>query len=272
MITLMDSKDAEVKLLSGADKWSIMQIMCNMNQNLFIDKENGTCSFTGEEFKKILEFANQFPDEGKDDSTLDDLRCGRTLLSREVITSVQLYQMYEYMFGGPVNTIGYPSFGESGLTFKPYGTTVAMNAHSENKEGVWEFIRFNVSQERQENVGSPYGGFPILKSALEKQFEKDMTPKYVKDENGNQQEMPKITWAKSMGDEEFSVEVYAASEEQVNRVRAMIEAAQNGESMDSRVLNIIIEEASGYFEGHKSVEDVAAVVQNRVQLYLNETN
>lgn len=272
VMALMDSKDAEVKLLSGADKWSIMQIMCNMNQNLFIDKENGTCSFTGEEFKKILEFANQFPDEGKDDSTLDDLRCGRTLLYRELIISVQLYQMYEYMFGGPVNTIGYPSFGESGLTFKPYGTTVAMSTHSENKEGVWEFIRFNVSQERQENVGSPYGGFPILKSALEKQFEKDMTPKYVKDENGNQQEMPKTTWAKTMGDEVFSVEVYAASEEQVNRVRAMIEAAQNGESMDSGVLNIIIEEASGYFEGHKSVEDVAAVVQNRVQLYLNEIN
>ena len=144
VITLLDSKEADTKLLPGADKWSILWIMCNRNQDMFIDKDSGACSFTGEEFKKILEFANRFPNEGNDDSTLDDLRNGRTLLNREVITSVQQYQMYEYMFGGPVNTIGYPSFGESGLTLKSNGTTVAMSAYSENKEGIWEFIRFNL--------------------------------------------------------------------------------------------------------------------------------
>lgn len=272
VITLLDSKEADTKLLPGADKWSILWIMCNRNQDMFIDKESGACSFTGEEFKKILEFANRFPNEGNDDSTLDDLRNGRTLLNREVITSVQQYQMYEYMFGGPVNTIGYPSFGESGLTLKSNGTTVAMSTYSENKEGIWEFIRFNLSKERQENAGSPNGGFPILKSALEKQFEKDMEQEYIKDENGSQREMPKSTWMRSLGGEEFTVEVYAANEEQVARVREMIETAQNEESMNTEILNIISEEASGYFEGQKSVEDVAAVVQNRVQLYMNENN
>ncbi len=272
VITLLDSKEADTKLLPGADKWSILWIMCNRNQDMFIDKESGACSFTGEEFKKILEFANRFPNEGNDDSTLDDLRNGRILLNREIITSVQQYQMYEYMFGGPVNTIGYPSFGESGLTLKSNGTTAAMSAYSENKEGVWEFIRFNLSKERQENAGSPNGGFPILKSALEKQFEKDMEQEYIKDENGSQREMPKSTWMRSLGGEEFTVEVYAANEEQVARVREMIETAQNEESMNTEILNIISEEASGYFEGQKSVEDVAAVVQNRVQLYMNENN
>ncbi len=272
VITLLDSKEADTKLLPGADKWSILWIMCNRNQDMFIDKDSGACSFTGEEFKKILEFANRFPNEGNDDSTLDDLRNGRTLLNREVITSVQQYQMYEYMFGGSVNTIGYPSFGESGLTLKSNGTTVAMSAYSENKEGIWEFIRFNLSKERQENAGSPNGGFPILKSALEKQFEKDMEQEYIKDENGSQREMPKSTWMRSLGGEEFTVEVYSANEEQVARVREMIETAQNEESMNTEILNIISEEASGYFEGQKSVEDVAAVVQNRVQLYMNENN
>ena len=77
---------------------------------------------------------------------------------------------------------------------------------------------------------------------------------------------------RSLGGEEFTVEVYAANEEQVARVREMIETAQNEESMNTEILNIISEEASGYFEGQKSVEDVAAVVQNRVQLYMNENN
>lgn len=272
VIELLDSREAGAELLPGADKWSIMWIMCNMNQELFVDKNSGVCSFTGEEFKKILEFANRFPKEGKDDSTLDDLRSGRVLLNREVITSVQLYQMYEYMFGGAVNAIGYPAFGESGLTLKSNGTTVAMSAHSEYKEGIWEFIRFYLSEERQMNAGLPDGGFPILKAALEKQFEKDMEQQYFTDENGSQKKMPKITWMRTMGDGEFSIEVYAASREQVDRVREMINMAQNKERMDSEILNIILEEADRYFEGNMSVEDVAAVIQNRVQLYLNETN
>ena len=251
-MALMASAGNEAKLLPSADKSGILRIMCTMNQDLFINKETGECTFTGEEFKKILEFANRFADEASDDTTLDDLRSGRTLLNDGYVTSVSQYQMYEFMFGGPVNLIGYPTFGESGLTFRSNGTTAAMSTSSEN-------------------VGSPNGGFPILKSALEKQFEKDMEPEYAKDADGNQTEMPKMTWGSSMGGEQFSVEVYAATQEQVDRVREMIETTQSGERMNQEVLSIILEEASGYFSGQKSVEDVASVVQNRVQLYLNET-
>ncbi len=271
VIELMASAENGAKLLPGTDKSGILWAMCTMNQDLFINKETGECTFTGEEFKKILAFANGFANEASDDTTLDDLRSGKTLLNNGYITSVSQYQMYEFMFGGPVNLIGYPTFGESGLTFRSNGTTVAMGSGCENKEGVWKFIRFNVTKERQENVGSPNGGFPILKSALEKEFEKDMEPEYTKDENGNQIETPKSSWASSMGGEEFSVEVYAATKEQVDRVREMIETTQSGAGMDQEVLNIILEEASGYFSGQKTPEDVASVVQNRVQLYLNET-
>ena len=271
VMELLASRENGVTLLPGEDKSGILRIMCTMNQGLFVNKESGECNFTGEEFKKILEFANRFPDEAGDETTLDDLRSGKALLNRNVITSVSQYQMYEYMFGGPVNLIGYPSFGESGMTFRSNGTTAAMSASSENKEGVWEFIRFNVTRERQENVSSPNGGFPILKSALEKEFEKSMQPQYTEDKNGGQMEIPKSTWASSLGGEEFSVEVYAATKEQVDQVREMIENAQNGEVMDQEILIIILEEASGYFSGQKSAGDVASVIQNRVQLYLNET-
>ena len=271
VMALMASAGNGAKLLPDTDKSGILRLMCTMNQDLFINKETGECNFTGEEFRKILTFANGFADEASDDTTLDDLRSGKTLLYNGYITSVSQYQMYEFMFGGPVNLIGYPTFGESGLSFRSNGTTVAMGSGSENKDGVWEFIRFNVTKERQENVGSPNGCFPILKSALKKQFEKDMEPEYTKDENGNQTEMPKMTWGSSMGGEEFSVQVYAATKEQTDRVREMIDTTKNAEQMDAEVLNIILEEASGYFSGQKSMEDVASVVQNRVQLYLNET-
>ena len=39
---------------------------------------------------------------------------------------------------------------------------------------------------------------------------------------------------------------------------------------DPDVINIIIEEAGAYFSGQKSAKEVAEIIQNRVQNYLDE--
>ena len=38
------------------------------------------------------------------------------------------------------------------------------------------------------------------------------------------------------------------------------------------MIQIISEEASGYYSGQRGAGDVAALIQNRVQLYVNENN
>ena len=43
-------------------------------------------------------------------------------------------------------------------------------------------------------------------------------------------------------------------------------------SMSSEMMNIINEEAAAYFSGQKSAEEVAKIVQSRMQVYLSETN
>ena len=271
MMAMMDTKDKDAEIIPYSTKYSILYMMCTANQDMFVNEETGECNFTGEEFMKVLEFANRFPAEADYDpngpSQIEKIRNGKLILLNESITSVQLYQMYEYMFGEPVNLIGYPTYGESGLRFSSNGTTVAMNAQSENKEGVWEFIRFNLKKEKQENLQTANGGFPIMKDALEKQFEKDMEAEYYEDVDGSQKEQAKMVW----GTEDFTVEVFAAKEEQVDHIRTMIETAGSNMQMDSQMFAIISEEAQGYFEGQKSAEDVAALVQNRVQTYINET-
>lgn len=270
MMELFDSKESGVQLFPDSTKSDILEVMCTMNQDMFVDEEAGKCDFTGEEFKKILEFSNQFPNETDYDpanSILEELRNGEILLYRDTVTSVQMYQMYEFMFGGPVNLIGYPTFGESGLTFSSNGTTVGMNAGSENKEGIWEFIRFNLTKERQEKIETANAGFPILRSALEKRLAEDMKAEYYEDSEGNKKEVSKSTWSTM----DFYVDVYAATGEQVDRIMEMIENAQPDARMEREIFDIIDEEARGYFSGQKSADDVISVIQNRVQLYLNET-
>ena len=36
------------------------------------------------------------------------------------------------------------------------------------------------------------------------------------------------------------------------------------------MLDIIMEEAQSYFDGQKSVEEVSALIQNRIQIYISE--
>ncbi len=40
----------------------------------------------------------------------------------------------------------------------------------------------------------------------------------------------------------------------------------------TQILEMINEDAAGYFEGQKSVDEVVKVIQNRVQLYVDVNN
>ncbi len=276
MIKFIDSKPADVEILPFNTKDSILQLMCSMNLGVFVDAETGVCDFTGEEFLRILEFANRFPKEMAESSgassQIDRLRSGQLLMEGTRITDVTQYQMYEYMFGEEVNFIGYPTTEGSGSVINPNGTTAAMNAKAENKEGIWEFLRFNLLQERQENLESANGGFPISKSALEKQFAKDAEAEYYEDTDGTKKEVSKVTWSWGDGDSLVTVDVYAATQEQIGRMKAIIEAARGIENIkDEKMFSIISEEAQSYFEGQKSAQETASLIQNRVQTYINET-
>ena len=72
--------------MPNTDKSGILRIMCTMNQDLFIDSATGKCNFTGEEFKKILEFANRFPKEVEYDpnapGAMEKIRNGGTAFNK----------------------------------------------------------------------------------------------------------------------------------------------------------------------------------------------
>lgn len=275
MIKLIDSKPADTQILDYNTKNSVLQLLCSMNMEEFVDEETGACDFTGEEFKRIMEFSNRFPkeiSEEPDSSQFDRIRNGQLLLMEENLTSVQQFQIYEHIFGEEINVIGYPTINDYGSIIKSNGTTAGMNVNSKNKEGAWEFLKFNLTKERQENIQSANGGFPTMKAALEKQFAKDMEAEYYEDTDGTQKEKSKSTWTYGSGTDNVTVDVYAASKEQVDRVREIIERSVGLDGTESEeMLSIISEEAQSYFEGQKSADDVAALIQNRLQTYINET-
>lgn len=270
LMEFMDSQPKDVELIPAVTKNTMLWTLCSFNQDQFINPETGECSFDQEGFIKVLEFAAAFPSEISQDEMQADPRQkiskGEAILLEGNISGVSMYQLYEKVFGGEVTYIGYPTAGEGGSIIRPNGTIVGMNASSENKEGVWEFVRFNLTKERQGSKKYANEGFSSRKDMLEKKFEEDMKPEYALDANGNQEEQPKSVWTTN----DFTVDVYASTKEQVDSVREIIENARGNNQIDGQIWSIIREEAQAFFEGQKSAEEAASLIQSRAQIFANE--
>ena len=271
MLDFAEANNPE-NLFSYGSRYSIFYSCIYNNIDEFIDWETGKCSFDGEEFIRTLEFAAKYPDpeevnyNEEDEGTYARLKANKILLMDSGISSVQQYQMFQGMFGEEIAFVGYPNHERQGNLIMPSGGCIGISSKSKHKEGAWEFIQNMISKEYQENRTNDWG-FPIMKSALEKKFEEDMTPEYYEDENGEQVENTKTSW----GYDDFNIDIYAAKQEDIDTVRNLLESADKiVGSVDEQLTSIITEEADPFFKGQKSAADVANIIQNRIQIYVNE--
>lgn len=260
-------KDAE--LYDYASKESILNSILRMNLNSYVNWDTGECKFNSGEFIKALEFSNTFPKEFNYDEERPSMpariREGKLIMADTSISSMQEYQMYKAMFGEPITFIGYPTSRASGSYLVSGGSLLAMSSKSPYKDGAWQFIRIGITKEVQENSNYGYG-FPVMKSALDKQFAEDMEEEYYEGEDGKKEKQPKTTW----GYEDFSIEIYAATQEEVSVIRELIDSADSSYQYDEQIYSIIREEAAALFEGQKTAKDVADIIQSRIQVYVNE--
>lgn len=245
------------------------------NINEFINWETGECFFNSEEFMKVLEFAAKLPKEpdyeAESVGLSERIRNDKLLLLENGISSVQEYQMLHTMFGEDITFIGYPNSERKGNLIRSTNTDIAITSKSDNKEAAWEFVKVFLSDEYQEGLVSEHGGwgFPIKRSALEKQFELDMTPNYYEDESGNQTESPKTSW----GYDDFQAEIYAAKQEDIDAVMEVLTSAERpAGSVNEEIMTIITEETEAFFGGQKSAKETADIIQNRVKIYVSENS
>lgn len=274
MLDFVEHSEAE-NIFQYGSRESIFYYCIYNNIDEFIDWETGECRFNGDDFIRVLEFANKFPEEidyNSDEGISSKLRSDKVLLMQTSISSVQEYQMMNGLFGEKTTYIGYPNSERKGNLIQPTNGSVALNAKSKNKDGAWEFIKILLSDDYQNSLVSEWGsswGFPLKKSALDKQFEKDMTPEYYEDENGNQVEQMKTSW----GYDDFNMDIYAATQEEIDAVKEIITSAEKTSgSVNEELTNIITEETGAFFKGQKSAKDTADIIQNRIQIYVKENS
>ena len=105
-----------------------------------------------------------------------------------------------------------------------------------------------------------------MKSEAMKNLEKGMERPYWEDEDGNKEYYDYTYWN---GDTEVIID--PLTREEVDKLYDYISKVDKTYYYDEELSNIINEEAAAFFEGQKSAKDVANIIQNRVQLYINES-
>lgn len=264
--TLLEENGQDMNAIYGfyADE-STLSTLCTFGMDELIDWEEGTCDFEGEYFADLINFAKEYDAakavREKSGSVIARARNGEILFSGGMINSVADYQVQEEMFGVDLDIIGYPTAKGSGTAANFWGAQLAINATSEHQEEAWEFVKSFVLNGYNEM------GFPIVETQFEAKMQEAMKTEYVLSEDGvTELEIPKGGFSTTDGD----VTVYAASEEDVEVIRWMVENASQRMQKYTEIQDIIDEEAQAYFKGQKSLKETASTIQNRVTLYLQE--
>lgn len=266
---IIEAKPEETEFLTYTTRSNILMSCISMG-NAFVEKETGKCNFDSDGFVELLEFAMRFPNEIDDTTYADDYwmkyesmwREGK-VLCRE--TTIYDFDSYNYMekgtFGEPVTMIGYPTTDGDGSAILA-NIQFAMSAKSKNKEGAYEFLKYFLTDEYQDNISY---ALPISIKRLDAMAEEATQISTYTDENGNEVEAPDIYYM-----QEMEIELAPMSAEEAEQLKKEICSITDVYSYDEDLMQIIEEETAPYFAGQKSAQEVASIIQSRAQIYLNE--
>lgn len=241
----------------------LLSELISYGYNNFIDFGSGKCSFDSAEFIKLLEFCDQFPDEPKpydEYSIFDEAKAKRNGTMPFAFVNINYFcdiRRLRQDFGDePITFIGFPGVGGNGSVIYTLGNKFSVFSKGANPEGGWEFVKYFLSEHYQNrfiNDKVYYSGvFPIRQSVLEKLAEEAKQPYW------------------SSPDKEYQEPDYGLNTDEDNRLvyELMNGAVEVQYNLD--VINMVREEAGAYFSGQKSAKEVAEIIQNRVQNYLDE--
>lgn len=267
------------ELMEYANKELILRMMMILNKRHFIDAAKGECHFDTEEFKAVLNFANAFPMEEEHKGRLAPFKLADNslLLEQASIYSFEEVQSTLALFGGEnVTFIGYPSFEKGNGCLLFLNGCYGISSKCDNKEAAWSFLEFMIQEDDEWSMM----GFSSRKSQFEARKQKALEVNYVYDENGeiltdaNGGPIYENGGSWSMEDDEGNVWEYhyrPVTQEEADLVERLLEGATPVTlSEDAELNNVIFEEAQSFFQGSKSADEVAGILQNRINLYLKE--
>ena len=230
----------------------------------FIDWEKGESHLTEEPFLKLMEFAKEYADQGKYPRAEvgERLADGRIASEQIVLSSPGMLNRARGCFNGEEACIGYPRESGSGIYMET--ARLYLNRNAGNREGAVDFLRYLISEEGQRqyieySADSGWLCLPVRRSLLQESLDRYQWD--VKDPPDQSYDDKGIfsRWEK-------------LDEGQVETYWRILDSAIPAVFRADDIWTMVDEELQPYFNGERSAQEAAAVLHNRVQLYLDEGN
>lgn len=282
-----------------ATRDDMLSMFCTYVYDDFVDADTGKCSFDSEEFKMVLEYVKNLAtesiwnsQEGYDENFWQEyeyrFRDDRAMLETAyvsyfgVIPSMMNYTFYT---NDDLVLVGMPAADRNGSAINAE-TCYAISAQSLLVDGAWEFVSYFLTEEYQDSTSY----FPILISSLEKKAAEELEDaeesrkRYEEDENIDYSYgvmvATEVTVDTVAGEEYDIVEETEVTDtlkrvfltqEMVDEMMDFLKSLTHVTRSNSKVYNIITEEASAYFADQKSLEETVKLIQNRVSILVAES-
>ena len=256
-------------LLAGIDTWTLSDFMALENtlpegftltgglrpsQDLayymshsvetFIDPLTGEVNLENDAFYELLEYSDRFA--LYDEATEERLHDKTFVLSGTGIESIQSYAEIFLESKVPQVIIGRPE--NNGIMQASIDHCMSISATSESPDIAWDICKFFLSEDMQTmtlgHLETYVYGIPLNRNAAAWQ----------------------IDWF-GRNDTATMISEYETYREEY---LALVNSINSVQHQNSAVYSIVWEEAPYYFLGQKSAEDLAKVLENRINLLLSE--
>jgi ABC-type glycerol-3-phosphate transport system substrate-binding protein len=246
----------ESRIFRFPTQTDVLDICLKANGGNMVDWVNGT-GLDMELLVKKLEFANRFV-------SADSFTIEQTVTERAMMGDIRLMtgiarawtqEERETMGGQAISFVGFPSEKGNGYLVSS-DKVVAISSNCQHTITAWQFISHLLSENVQ--ASENLLGYPVKRSSIEGKLTSARERSGVGGVNDGR------------GDIVISFDVHGATFDEINLFLEMLERATEIRVADIQVDSIIKEEAGAYFSGQKSVEEVVAIIENRVGIYVKE--
>lgn len=209
-----------------------------------VDWDVGACDFDNAEFKQLLQTALELRETPEDPNNMvfgpgePQVAAGIQVTNAVFATRVYDLAQSERAAGCPMSFIGWPTVDGSCGTDAYLNRAVGICSQSKYQEGCWAFIKFMLTQ-----VNTDEQGLYVYRPAMEESIRK------------------------AMADENCPVKM---SSDDVEKLMALIGAVENIRVYDQAIMSIIKEACAAMFNGDKTVDETAKLIQSRASIYVAE--
>ena len=270
LLDALDTLEPNATIFGEGDiKEGMLETCVSRNIDGFIDWSDpvSPCSFDSQEFIDLLEFVNTFPVEFDWENYESDgtrMRTGRQLLQRTYLGSFTDLKYQKASMGNQaVSYVGYPSASGNGSSFG-FNDSLAITASCRNVDAAWSFVHNWLTEDYQ--TSEYMYQFPTNRHAFETMAEEAMTQEYTVDpETGEEVPVMDTYWL-----EEGEVEVGPLTQAEYDTFMRLYEECNCVYAYDEAILDIIKQETGPFFNGQKTAQETARLIQDRVSLYVAE--